>query len=440
MTTLPAIPTPTFHARPPEINTALLMAGAGAAPMLQAAAGWETFAILLETQADELAASLVASSSAWSGAAGERAVQSTMQMVVWLRATSAQAMKRGAQAAAQAASYSLAMATTPPLAEIELNHVTHGVLEATNFLGVNAIPIGLNEADYFIRMWNQAAGVMEAYALETSANTVFEPIIPLKPIVIPGVGSAGAAAAVGQIAAGAPGAVLRETAFAHVTAQATAESVKLTAGRAGALGNMAAQRAEGQAQKAENAARQADPQKELAQGAQQGVQMATQLASQLGSTLSSLPQQATQMVTQPFQQLTQPLQQLTSLFSSTGSDRAQMGLIGASPFSNHPLVGGSGASTGAGLVRAASLPGAGGTGARTPLMSGLIGKLDSTPAVMPGAGAGSTGMGLAPVGAGGAGGPMGLPGQRGKSGGTRQGLQAPTPLPYDLAEDEEDDW
>ncbi len=44
-----------WHAMPPELNTARLMAGAGPAPMLQAAAGWEALAISLETQADELA-------------------------------------------------------------------------------------------------------------------------------------------------------------------------------------------------------------------------------------------------------------------------------------------------------------------------------------------------------------------------------------------------
>ena len=83
--------------------------------------------------------------------------------------------------------------------------------------------------------------------------------------------------------------------------------------------------------------------------------------------LGQLPQQASQMVSQPMQQLTQPLQQVTSMFSQMGGmgsgDKggAQMGLIGASPLSNHPLAGGSGAGSGAGLVRAASLPGAGGS-------------------------------------------------------------------------------
>ncbi len=437
---------PTWHGMPPELNTARLMAGAGVAPMMQAAVGWETFALLLETQADELAASLAALTSVWTGTASERAVSATMPMVIWLRTVSAQAMKRSMQAVAQANSYSLAMATTPPLPEIEQNHITHGVLEATNFFGVNTVPIGVNEMDYFVRMWNQAAGAMDAYQAETTLNTLFEPIVPMKPIVIPGVGEGAAAAALGQAGARAPGAAVRNAAIAHVSSQAKLESVGLNAGRATAQGNMVAQRAEGQVRKAENLAEQAQPQNQMAQ---QGVQMATQMASQLGSTLGQLPQQAGQMLMQPMQQLTQPLQQVSSLFGQMGgldgADKggAQMGLIGASPLSNHPALGGSGASAGAGLVRAASLPGAGGSSPRTPLMTNLIGGGEPTVApvaVAAGAAAGAAAAGLAPVGGGAGGmGPMGMMGQRGKGGGNRPGLLAPAPLDHDLGEDD-DDW
>jgi PPE-repeat protein len=429
------MPTMSWHAMPPEINTSRLMLGAGAAPMLQAAAGWEALAILLETQADELAASLTSLSSAWSGSASERAVQATMPMVIWLRTTSLQAQKRALQAAAQATSYTAAMVGTPPLAEIELNHVTHGVLEATNFLGVNAVPIGVNEADYFVRMWNQAAGVMDAYQAETTANTLFEPILPMKPMVIPGVGEGAVASATGQIAAMAPGALVRELSIATVSTRAKLESVALHAGRAASQGNQASTQAQGQAQKAENTAQQ-NPM----QAAQQGTQMAMQVGSQVGSMAMQFPQQATQMVTQPLQQLTAPLQQMTSMFSGMGnsSNPAQMGLMGASPFSNHPLAGGSGAGAGAGLVRAASLPGMGGSMAQTPLMANLVGKPE-TP-IPTGAGAGSGGAGLAPVGSGG-GAPMGMMGQNKKSGGgSKAGLQAPSPLTHDRGEDEDDDW
>ena len=433
-----------WHAMPPELNTARLMVGAGAAPMLQAAAGWETLAIFLETQADELSASLAALTAQWSGTASERAVAATMPMVIWLRTTAMQAQKRALQATAQATSYTTAMATTPPIPEIEQNHITHGVLEATNFFGINTVPIGVNEFDYFVRMWNQAAGAMDVYQAETGLNIMFEPLMPMKPIVLPGVGEGAVASAMGQIAAQVPGAAFRNAAFEHVGAQATMESTGLQVGRTASQANMAAQRAEGAVQKGEQAGQQGARQDQM----QQGMQMGMQMASQIGSTVGQIPQQAMQMITQPMQQLTQPLQQVTSMFSQMGgmgsSDRgAQMGLIGASPLSNHPLAGGSGAGAGAGLVRAASLPGAGGTSTRTPLMSNLIGKETavSPVAVAAGAAAGAAATGLAPLGVGGGGmGPMGMMGHGAKSGGSKQGLTAPGPLVQDLGEDEGDDW
>src|SRR3954467_10889076 len=166
MSAVPAMVAMFYGALPPEVNTARLMAGAGPSPMLQAAAAWETLAISLETQAEELAASLAALQGSWQGSASEQAVTATTPMVVWLRTTALQAQKRAMQAIAQANAYTVAMVTTPPLPEIEMNHVTHAVLEATNFLGVNVVPIGVNEADYFVRMWNQATFALEAYQAE----------------------------------------------------------------------------------------------------------------------------------------------------------------------------------------------------------------------------------------------------------------------------------
>lgn len=434
MSAVPAMLAMFYGALPPEVNTARLMAGAGIEPMYQAAAGWEALAISLETQAEELAASLVALQGSWQGAGSERAVQATTPMVAWLRSTALQAQKRAMQAIAQATAYTTAMVTTPPLPEIEMNHVTNATLNATNFLGVNTVPIGMNEFDYFVRMWNQAAGAMEGYQAETTLNTVFEPIPPMTPIVVPGVGESTTAMAVGQNAAMLPGSMLRETAFAHATADGQLQSVALKTGNLASQGNMAAQRAEGGAQKAESSGQQGGQQNQVMQ---QGVQMATQMVSQGVSMVGQLPQQ----MMQPMQQLTQPLQQMTQIFSqvgsSFGSDRAQIGLIGASPISSHPLAGGSGVSTGAGLVRAASLPGLGGSSTRSPLMSNLVGPSTAPPPVAAGAAAGAGGPGLAPVGGGGSG-PMGHLGQNGKSGGSRPGLKAPSPLPLD--DEDDDDW
>lgn len=439
----PAMPAMFYGAFPPELNTGRLMAGAGASPMIQAAAGWEALAIALEAQAAELSASLSALSENWSGMASERAVSATMPMVTWLHTTAVQAQKRAMQALAQADSYTLALTTTPQIPEIEDNHVTHAVLEGTNFLGINTVPIGFNEADY-LRMWALAGSVMETYQAETSMNTLFEPILPAQPIVMPGVAASAAAAALAQTAARAPEAVVRNLIMTQVTGQSALEDAALMMGGGASQLSFAAGRAEEQAQRSEGAVQQATGQQNQAQ---QGTQMMMQVASQVGSQVAQLPQQLGQLITQPVQQLSQPVQQFTQMFTQLGSsfgqnNGPQIGLMGASPFSNHPLAGGSGATSGAGLVRAASLPGMGGSAPRTPLMASLVGSLEgaSTASLEAGAAAGASGTGKAPVSsAGGAGAGMG-PGTKGeKGGGTREALKAPGVLIQDL-DDDDDDW
>ncbi|CRZ17175.1 PPE family protein [Mycolicibacterium neworleansense] len=442
MVAAPPVP-PTWFALPPEVNTARLMVGAGPAPMLQAAAGWEGLAILLETQADELAGALSNLTSVWSGSASERAVSATMPMIMWLRTMVLQAQKRALQAGAQASSYSLALSTTPPIPEIEQNHVTHAVLEATNFLGINTMPIGLNEIDYFVRMWNQAAGAMEAYHAETTVNLLFEPIMPMMPIVLPGVGETTAAAALASTAPRTAQGVARNLTVESLSALSTFSSMKLLAGNAAAQANHAEQRAVGAASKGDNAGQQQQQDSSEKNPMQQGMQMAMQMGQQAGQIAGQIPS----MLQSPMQAMTQPLQQVTQMvsqFSSMGgSDRGmQVGLMGAMPFSNHPLAGGSGPSSGAGLVRAASLPGALGSPPRTALLSSMLGISGEAKPMLGGA-SGAAGP-MAPVG-GGAGGGGGAPVHAAKnkeeqSGGTKDGLIAPTALTYDQSQDEDDDW
>lgn len=337
-----------WHAMPPELNTARLMAGAGPAPMLAAAAGWQTLSAALDAQAVELTARLNSLGEAWTGGGSDKALAAATPMVVWLQTASTQAKTRAMQATAQAAAYTQAMATTPSLPEIAANHITQAVLTAT-----------------------QAALAMEVYQAETAVNTLFEKLEPMASILDPGASQSTTNPIFGMPSPGSSTPV-------------------------------------GQLPPA-----------------------ATQTLGQLGE------------MSGPMQQLTQPLQQVTSLFSQVGGtgggnpadeEAAQMGLLGTSPLSNHPLAGGSGPSAGAGLLRAESLPGAGGSLTRTPLMSQLIEK-PVAPSVMPAAAAGSSATGgAAPVGA-------GAMGQGAQSGGsTRPGLVAPAPLAQEREEDDEDDW
>jgi hypothetical protein len=187
--------------------------------------------------------------------------------------------------------------------------------------------------------------------------------------------------------------------------------------------------------------------KQAGGGSQQAMQMmsqmgsmATQVPTQLGQAVMAVPQQMGQQL----QQLSQPLQQLTSMFGS-GGKADSLGAAGLpfTSFSNHPLAGGSGAGGGSGMVRAASLPGSGGSPLQTPQMANLVGTKAVSTAPAEGATAGSTAAGgVAPVAAGGGiGGMAPMMGQRGDSGGTSSSLAVPAPLGHDLDDgDYDDDW
>lgn len=190
------------------------------------------------------------------------------------------------------------------------------------------------------------------------------------------------------------------------------------------------------------------PQQVAGQDPAQAMQMMGQLAGLVGQIPQMLGQamgQVTQAPQQLMQTVGQPLQQLTSMFGQGGGGAGLGGVSPFSAFSNHPLAGGGGPAAGAGMVRAAGLPGGGGGSAQSPLMASLVGNtMPVAVAPAPGANAGAVVGGLAPVAAGaGMGGGMGAPmmGQRGTSGGTASSLALPASLEYDLAEDDVDeDW
>ena len=152
-----------FLVAPPEITSALMHAGAGSAPMLEAAAAWEGLASELGSAASSFnSVTSGLTGQAWQGSAANAMTAAATPYTGWLSQAASQASGAATQARAVASAFESALAATVHPTLVQANRTSFVRAVMTNWFGFNAPAIAAFEGQYE-EMWAQDVAAMVGY-------------------------------------------------------------------------------------------------------------------------------------------------------------------------------------------------------------------------------------------------------------------------------------
>lgn len=227
-----------FGTLPPEINSGRMYVGAGAGPLLAAAAAWDELSTELRSAAASYRTTLEGLTVAsWQGPSSAAMLAAALPYAAWLSATAGDTERAAVAANAAAAAYDAAFAATVPPEVVAANRSLLTTLIATNILGQNTSAIATADAEY-AEMWAQDAVAMYTYAGESataSQLTAFS-----EPPQTTNVSAAAAAPIGSQLQAGLSGLINSvPNVLQSLASTATTSSVALQADIAPALAALA---------------------------------------------------------------------------------------------------------------------------------------------------------------------------------------------------------
>jgi PPE-repeat protein len=158
-----------FSVLPPEVNSTRLFSGAGAGPMLEAAAAWNGLAGELASAASSFSSVTSGlTEQAWQGPASAAMAAAAAPYAGWLTAAAARATGAAGQAQAVADAFEAARAATIHPLAVAANRNGFVQLVRSNLFGQNAPAIAAVEGEYE-QMWAQDVAAMAGYHAGASA-------------------------------------------------------------------------------------------------------------------------------------------------------------------------------------------------------------------------------------------------------------------------------